>query len=798
MKLPETDICTETSGVLKEHIFSVGNAGLILDILRTKIYKNPIQAIVREISSNARDAHREADPDPTNTTKADTPIKIFLPNNLSPYFKVQDFGPSISPDRMENVFVKFGNSTKREDNIQTGGFGLGCKTPFSYSDTFSVVTVTNGIKRVYTAYIDESKSGKCVLTSEEKADEENGTTIIIPVRKEDFDKFKEATLYITRFWQIKPDVVGINKDEYEKEEVIFSGDGWYIKKVDRRSYNYYNNHDPLAIVDGIQYPIDTNALNELDNDVNGVGNAGDKSIKQLLQFPIRIGFNIGDLALSASRDNIHYTPATQKIIIDRMREVVGDISKIAEDKISSAATYKDAVIEHGKIKDAFGGDGYRYGFLLDIKGVQWRGNILRSKITARTIGDWATITRFTTNMPYHYRNRNNAANRVHNFYTTRAYNSLAWPMTGPKTMLLHNDSIGGRISRNLIQHIFDENIGIEDIVVLSTPPKPSTKAFKEEKEIAEADGKTITVRYDDKLLKLLDLPKMSSVKIPKAKKKQLAQARKDAQSAKRKVDDTTVSGYILHTTGRYNSRLTFRSEVFELEESGIYLVVDYKDREFSTNSKYIDANDYKWMKRFLGEDIVGFAEKNIERLGDDWVSLYDALEEKVTEKLASISVDEAEEARLADVHLFKRHFSGFRESLIDKVRTSLNSKNSLILEYLEKSESVSTISGVEDSLKKAINYLNIKDKKKNKKNIKHSKIMKDLCAEVDKRYPLLKHIDYYYVRDRDSEASVICYINMMDEAYEKKIKNCDSASDDQLLIDVSNSINDHFVNSEIS
>src|ERR1019366_3856120 len=124
MKLETTISNIESSANMVEQSFLIGDASIIFDILRSKMYSNPVLAICREISCNARDAHREVN-------KNNTPIEIHLPNGLDPNYKIKDFGPGISPDRIENVFIRYGVSTKREDNIQTGAFGMGCKTPFS-------------------------------------------------------------------------------------------------------------------------------------------------------------------------------------------------------------------------------------------------------------------------------------------------------------------------------------------------------------------------------------------------------------------------------------------------------------------------------------------------------------------------------------------------------------------------------------------------------------------------------------------------------------------------------------------
>src|SRR5574343_369620 len=107
-----------------------------MEILST-LYKYPIRTVCQEYICNARDAMREAG------TFGKMPMKISVPNNFSPVFKVRDYGVGLSPDRVRNVFVNYGSSTKRNTNTQTGGFGIGAKSAFAITDSFVVVSFYN-------------------------------------------------------------------------------------------------------------------------------------------------------------------------------------------------------------------------------------------------------------------------------------------------------------------------------------------------------------------------------------------------------------------------------------------------------------------------------------------------------------------------------------------------------------------------------------------------------------------------------------------------------------------------------
>ena len=65
--------------------FGIKESGLshIFNVLRNQLYSDKVLAVIREYSTNAVDAHAEVG-------KLDEPIKVTLPNQLSPSFKVRD------------------------------------------------------------------------------------------------------------------------------------------------------------------------------------------------------------------------------------------------------------------------------------------------------------------------------------------------------------------------------------------------------------------------------------------------------------------------------------------------------------------------------------------------------------------------------------------------------------------------------------------------------------------------------------------------------------------------------------
>lgn len=326
MKLNNTRPNIESSGFVAEQFFSIKDQGMIFDILRSKMYSNPILAICREISCNARDAHREVG-------KPEVPVVIVLPNQLDYNYRVKDSGPGISPDRMSNIFIQYTASTKRDDNLQTGGFGLGCKTPFSYSDTFNVITVHNGTKYQYTCFIDETKVGKLILHSEEPTEEVNGTEIVIPVEPKDVHLFVEWTAHACRHWVVKPTVRG-GSIRWNTPEVILKGDDWSIITDPQHDANRIK-----AIIDGIEYPLSMDALRTYTDRIGMI---------ESMSGDLLLYFGVGELSLSASREQVYLDEKTQKKINDRLQSIFSIIKKMANDNIDQLPTLWEANIYYRK------------------------------------------------------------------------------------------------------------------------------------------------------------------------------------------------------------------------------------------------------------------------------------------------------------------------------------------------------------------------------------------------------------------------------------------------------------------
>lgn len=292
----------------------------IFDILRSKLYSNKIAAVVREYSTNAADANVE-------NGMRDRPVTITAPTRMSPEFKVRDYGRGLSEDDIRNVYCMYGRSTKRNSNEYTGQLGLGSKSGFAYGDSFTIVSYKDGRKHTYTAYIDETRLGSIAKISESETTEESGIEIVIPVNISDISSFEKEIIKAVKYFKVKPNVVNISNLAFQSDQKqLISGSGWVIYEEQNGQYD----NRAVAIMGNIGYPINIQTLTNSNYGANA------------LTTPICIEFAIGELSISANREELEYNDTTKKTILNRVKKIEAEVTANAEAKIKSCANIIEA------------------------------------------------------------------------------------------------------------------------------------------------------------------------------------------------------------------------------------------------------------------------------------------------------------------------------------------------------------------------------------------------------------------------------------------------------------------------
>ncbi len=327
------------SGNFQETGFSIDETSdyIIFDMLRSKIYKNNIGAICREVACNGRDAHREAGNKvtPIEIEISDKRDSFFYEDGLNIIFR--DRGVGISPERVRDIYTKYGASTKRDSNTMTGGFGLGSKTPFSYADAFLVRTIVSGIEYVYSIYIDSTRKGKMALLFQENVTHEgNLTEIIIPVKQDDLERFEEEVIKNTHFWPTRPILKNFESSYKEFQPPTSNLAGLKLEESGKYfiiTKERFIESNINVIIDGIYYPVDLKIV---------------KYDFANYKFCICFIYENGELNISANRESLQYDDATITSIRKKVDSIFDEFKKQYENMITNAKSLFEAQLVYNR------------------------------------------------------------------------------------------------------------------------------------------------------------------------------------------------------------------------------------------------------------------------------------------------------------------------------------------------------------------------------------------------------------------------------------------------------------------
>lgn len=135
-------------------------------------YNHPERSCLQEYTSNAWDVHVQHG--------IKRPVEVNLPSALAPSLRIRDFGVGLSREELKG-FGQFGQSTKRDTNALTGGFGLGSKSGLAAASQFIVMSIKDGKRNTVVVARDESNRPHMNFLPETETTDESGTLITIPI-----------------------------------------------------------------------------------------------------------------------------------------------------------------------------------------------------------------------------------------------------------------------------------------------------------------------------------------------------------------------------------------------------------------------------------------------------------------------------------------------------------------------------------------------------------------------------------------------------------------------------------------
>jgi hypothetical protein len=381
LKQMRDEAVQSTTGNNKAMRLSENASSMVFQLFTKNVYSNPIGTVVREIASNCFDSHIEAG------VNAPVLIRKSVDNQTNTtYISFIDYGVGMCPDRVENIYGVYFESTKRQDNTQIGGFGIGGKTPLAYKrstgngegeydNSFYVITNFNGTKYFYCIY-EGQESPVISLLHSENTDERNGTEIRIPVLERDMASFeKEMVRQLYYFENIIFE--GFGRETLNNQYQIVRGKSFLFRG------NEYSDYIHMCL-GRVAYPLDYNVLGLSSNDY---------------RLPIALKLEVGEIGVTVSRESLDYSEATIKIIKKKLEIAKKEISSLIEKQYDNIVTLED----YFKVKNNFGLLYFSNGFSINV------GNLISHKDINYT------------NFKYNDINMPSSSNLFKFFFTTKSF-----------------------------------------------------------------------------------------------------------------------------------------------------------------------------------------------------------------------------------------------------------------------------------------------------------------------------------------------------------------------------------------
>lgn len=331
-------------------------------LILENLYKDPLGAVLRELTTNAVEAHQMA-----GTTHKK--VSIQLPSMLDTDLIIRDFGTGLNSEEIDKYLNCLFSSSKGEDNDSMGGFGLGSKSPLALVDSFNLVSIKNGIQYDYMWIKEAGQIPKPIFQGESKTQRENGITITVPLGTStkvplqnlqryvsasanrqlfgfqdqvrivdnallDYDKMTDIS---SKLFTSKKVLSLNNIDIYYDATQLSNNTGYYRRQV-LKSYVQIGS----VVYDYAFADIDFSKLSAYFNNLSS--------------FIVNIKVPIGVLELPMSREEINITDSNKKAIARSYESAISDIQAhiktLAFDADTDAAGYYDQIKSYSVSSDA--------------------------------------------------------------------------------------------------------------------------------------------------------------------------------------------------------------------------------------------------------------------------------------------------------------------------------------------------------------------------------------------------------------------------------------------------------------
>lgn len=189
-------------------------------LVRDQLYSDKRKATFCETLLNAVDEHRKHN--------IERPVEVIITSKM---LIIRDFAKGLSPDKVEQVFFQFFESTKSTDNESIGGFGIGAKAPGSYADIYYVDSYFNGKKYSYVSTVNGYEASASLLAEANCDINNTGICVRVPIKQDTLDAsyFKDLAYDMSAqvgFFTDKQEIKVYLRYRDSKLQSVFTYEDW--------------------------------------------------------------------------------------------------------------------------------------------------------------------------------------------------------------------------------------------------------------------------------------------------------------------------------------------------------------------------------------------------------------------------------------------------------------------------------------------------------------------------------------------------------------------------------------------
>lgn len=326
MKLKEEEL-VETSSNFEEDEINVEvdrkEADKLFDVLISS-YKNIRAAFIRELVSNAWDAHKNIG--------VEEPVVVNMDQDDGGWFiEVIDKGVGMTDTFIRKTFSKLLKSTKTSSNEEIGGFGIGSKSPLGYIEQFYLSTIKDGFRNEYIIYRKDTGLPKISPTLVNDPTEDScGTIVKVYLKQEETHQAKDEIYYYGTTITEMEYIANICCSELSFfDNVVF-------RFTHSKSKNKGENYNNGKIIEGkyFKYKTSTQFAKDFHIILGKVAYQIDWKELSLdpINIPVGIKFEIGELMVNMTRESIRYSDDAKVLIKMRINEAIQELADLYNSK----------------------------------------------------------------------------------------------------------------------------------------------------------------------------------------------------------------------------------------------------------------------------------------------------------------------------------------------------------------------------------------------------------------------------------------------------------------------------------